>query len=846
MPHTRRRSLLLALAFALAAPQIGLAQQRPGTVTPRRPAVAPQGRPAAQARPAQAQQQDEDDNETRTAQRRQAVQRGQVPMRLDFDRVEIVEVVKTISDLTGRNFILPDNIRGRITILSPTPVTPDQAYAAFLAALSANNLAVYQTGRFHKIVPAGDAIRSNIPTIIDQDGSYPLNEQMVTRLFRLEHIEADQITGIINNLISRDGEVHTFPPDILIINDLGLNLHRIERIVRQLDQTASGADEIRIIQIRYASAPDIAQKLMEIFQQTGTATRPTPQRAQSPAARRAAARRAQQQQQQEGQPEGVAISQVLADERTNKIIVIADQRSFERIEELISHLDVPTEGEGQVHVHYLMNANAEELASTLSQLTGTTRAGAGAAARQPRPRAAQGSEPNPAELFEGEMKISADPGTNSLVIVSSFNDYRALRRVIDQLDIPRRQVFVEAVIMEVSADISEELGLAFHTGQAPTIGGEQAPVILGTQLGGLNSLSLASLLQFGGFLAGIQGPPIPGTEGLPVSVPSFGVVLHALQRDSHVNVLSTPHILTSDNEEAEISVGQNVPFQAGFAPPGIGNLLGGGTTGEDAGADALLRGFGGLGGIGNFFAPIQRQNVELRLRIRPQINESDYVRLAIDEQIEEIASVDRILGPTTSRRTAQTTVVAKDGQTIVLGGLMQERNVESVQKVPLLGDVPVIGRLFRTTEVRTVKTNLLLFLTPYIIKDESDFQRILRRKMEERQQFVEQFYGMNGDVNLDFDYARKVGPLGHIQRTLEEERLAPENGGPGRGVQVIEPRRTLREERFGPGERPTDPWPESRDEPDAGDAPAVEEEGEPVPEPSEEIEEEESAPEESE
>ncbi len=712
-------------------------------------------------------------------------------MRLDFDRAEIAEVIKTISDLTGHNFILPDNIRGRITILSPTPVSADQAYAAFLAALEANQLAVYKVGDFYKIIPKNQAQRSSVPTVIDQEGTWDLNEQVVTRLFRLEHVEADQVSSITNSFLSRDGDVQTFPPDILIITDVGLNLHRIERILRQLDQVGSAADEIRILQIEHAAAADIAEKLMQIFQQTG-ATRTTTQRATSPAARRAAARRQQQ------DDEDVEISQVIADERTNKIIVIADQRSFNRIEEIISHLDVPIEGDGQVHVHYLMNANAEELASTLSQLVETR--------TQTRAQRSRGDRDEAAgAIFEGDMRISADSGTNSLVIVSSYNDYRALRRVIEQLDIQRRQVFVEAVIMEVSADVAQEIGLAFHQGSAPTVKGERAPVLLGTQLGGLNSLSLSSLLQFGGFLAGIQGPPVPGTEGLPVSVPSFGVVLHALQRDSNVNVLSTPHILTTDNEEAEISVGENVPFQAGFAPPGVSGLLGGGTeTGGEAGdADALLRSFGGIGGLGSFYAPIQRQNVELRLRIRPQINESDHVRLNIDEQIEEISAVDRVLGPTTSRRTAKTTVIARDGQTIVLGGLMQERNVESISKVPVLGDIPVLGRLFRTSEVRSVKTNLLLFLTPYIIKDESDFRRIFERKLAERQEFLDQFYGLDEDLDMELDYSRRVGPLGEIKRTLEEERLAPENDGPGRGVRVIRPTRTIEVETIEP--QPEDP-----------------------------------------
>lgn len=776
----RRLPLLPALLLLVpAALPVAAHAQRPPRGLPAR------ARPAlskAQARAQEKPRAEKAPEDAKAAERRRAVRKKNVPLKLDFDRVDITEVVKTISDITGKNFILPDNIRGKITILSPTAVTPDQAYAAFLSALEANNLSVYSIGKFLKIVPKKEATRSNIPTVVEPGGFYPWNEQMVTRVFRLQHVEADSVTNIIKSLQSRDGDLQSYPPDLLIVTDVSLNLHRLEKIIDQIDQPG-GADQIRILQVKYADATDIAEKLMQIFEGSGGNATP----ARTTTARRRVRRPTPQPQQQD---EGldVEISRVIADERTNKLIVIADEKSFQRIEEILAQLDVPTEGEGQVHVHYLTNANAEELASTLSQLaqgTGTT-----TRARPGRP--ATKEAPGAAELFQGEVKITADKGTNSLVIVSSYNDYKNLARVIDKLDIARRQVFVEAVIMEVDLDSTNELGLSFHQGAAPTIDaeGNVAPVILGTQLGGLNSLSLSGLLQFGGFLAGIQGPPVPGTESLGVSIPSFGVVLQALQTDNRVNVLSTPHILTSDNEEAEITVGQNVPFQAGFAPQGFQSLLGGtGTTAaQNAGVNpAALAGLTGLtSGLSSFYAPIQRQNVELRLKIKPQINESDFVRLNIEEQTEEIVSTDRVLGPTTAKRTAKSTVVAKDGQTVVIGGLIQERNVETVNKIPLLGDIPVFGWLFRNTTKKAVKTNLLLFLTPYVIRSPADFRIIFERKLAERKKFVEQFYDVTG-YEGNIDYARRVGPLGELTRTLREERNAPENGGPGQGVKIITP-----------------------------------------------------------
>jgi general secretion pathway protein D len=243
-----------------------------------------------------------------------------------------------------------------------------------------------------------------------------------------------------------------------------------------------------------------------------------------------------------------------------------------------------------------------------------------------------------------------------------------------------------------------------------------------------------------------------------------------------VNVLSTPHLLTSDNEEAEITVGQNVPFQSGFTPSALGSSVTGGVAGAGGVQASLL---GSLGGLGSLYAPITRQNVELKLTVKPQINESDYIRLVITEQTEEIASTDPVLGPTTSKRSAKTTVIAKDMETVVIGGIMQDRTLESVSKVPVLGDIPLLGHLFRDTTRRKTKTNLLLFLTPYIIRGQEDFRRIFERKMKERQQFVEQFYGQVPGYDVAVDFSRKPGPLSRMNQSVIKEEQRVENGGSG-------------------------------------------------------------------
>jgi len=707
-----------------------------------------------------------------------------------FDKVDIEKLVQTVSDATCKTFILPENVRGKISIIGPengrVEVDADQFYAAFLASLDANGLSVYPHGRFLKIVDKRSAKQNPIPTIVDSETPYTSNEQMVTKLFKIRYVEVEPLRGVLQQLVSKDGDTIPYPPDTVIVNDVGSNMHRLERIIAQLDTRAS-SDELRIVQIQFATAQDVAstvQKLFEAKSRPGQRTGgfvPSVSPGAPPGEIAAAAG--------QGSETGgaVTLSQIIPDERTNKLIVVASPAAFERILQIVREVDVPTDAGGRINVYPLENADAEELASTLQTLA----QGTANRPRTPVPQAPPGgirASPTAAELFSGEVKISADKATNALVIVASQADFRNIIRVIEQLDIPRRQVFVEAVIMEVNLDRNSEFGINFHSGYKLSTDQGAVPGLFGTKYtkqGLPPSFSLANLASFGGFLAGLQGPVIPELQKLGIDIPAFGVVLHALQQSSDVNVLSTPHILTSDNEEAEITVGQNVPFQAGFSPGSLGTGTGLG-TGTNTGVNPSL--LGGLGGLGSLFAPITRQNVELKLTVKPQINESDFIRLVITEQTEEIASSDPVLGPTTSKRTAKTTVVAKDQETVVIGGIMQDRSIESVSKVPILGDVPLIGHLFRETTRKKTKTNLLLFLTPYIIKDQSDFRSIFERKMKERQQFVEQFYGQVPGYDVAVDFSRKPGPLSRMNQSVLREQQKLENGGPGApGERVIKP-----------------------------------------------------------
>ena len=743
-----RRSYFLLCALSSAS---AFAQATPGGAAPAPPpaplpsgAQPPSAAEAAPAKPAQ----------TITPKKKPSCLEARRSGRYNiyFDKVELEKLVQTVSDVTCKTFIVPENIRGKISVIGPengkVEVNADQFYAAFLAALDSNNLAAYEQGRFIKIIEKPKAKQSPIPTIGEEERIPTTNEQMVTKIFRLSNVELEPVRAVLQQLVSPSGDTIIYPPDILIVNDLASNLLRLEKVLQKLD-TKLPSDSMRVFQIQFAPVTEITERLQKIFEIRNAKPGQRPPPLSLPDS--------------ENPQSGASLTQMIPDERTNRLVVIANPAGLSRVESLLGQLDIPVVGEGRINVVPLENASATEVVTTLQSLiqaasSRTTRPTGGA----PRPTGAS------ADLFSGDIKISADKPTNSLVIVANQSDLTNLQRVIDKLDVRRRQVFIEAVIMEVNTSRTSNIGVNFHGGVPAKDGqGNTLTNFFGTRYSGTGlppSASLTnSLTSLGGFLAGIQGPNMTlNVGGTNIQIPSFGVIINALQTSSDVNVLSTPHILTTDNEDAEIIVGQNVPFQSGYT-----------TALSTLGTNALG---------GQPYGTIQRQNVELKLSIKPQLNSADYVKLVINESIEEIASTDAILGPTTSKRSAKTTVIAKDQETVVIGGIMQDRVIKTVSKIPFLGDIPIIGRLFRTTDSRKVKVNLLLFLTPYVIRDASDFRRIFERKMKERQSFIEQFYGASTAYDAAIDYSRKPGPLARIAQVLNREANRVEFGGTGFGT----------------------------------------------------------------
>jgi len=657
-----------------------------------------------------------------------------------FQHVEIEKLIQTVADATCRTFIVPDTVKGKISVIGPNEgrgeIDAEQFYAAFLAALDVNGLTILRSGNFYRIIDKARANKSAIDTFADSNEPHPTDDEMVTRLFRVRNVDLEAVRVVLAQLISPGAEMVPFPPDTLILTDLGSNLERIGKLLAQLDVAPS--DQLRVIQVKFASVQDVADKIQRILDKSaGGGSKP---------------------------PIPGGVSQlVVADERTNKLVVRSSPATLDRVLQLLTELDVPLSGDGQLSVYPLKNADAKEVVATLEPLL------QGGRGKQPNaPNVTQGPS-----LFTGEVKVSASEATNGVVVMASPGDYRTLARLIEQLDAPRRQIFIEAAILEIDIERDSDLGLSFHDVQ--NIG--SMPVLFGTNYPGQpNTLATSSLLSASGALAAVEGPILTKLSNqLGFNITQFGVILHALQQSSDVNVISTPHLLAMDNKEAVIHVGQKVPFQTGYSPSALQQAQSSGVSPT-------------ISNLSQLYAPITRENVELKLTVKPHVGEGDEVRLEIDEQTEEIASTDKVLGPTTSTRGTKTTIVGQNHRTVVLGGIMQDRVVEAVSKTPILGDIPLFGNLFRNTTKKKAKVNLLLFLTPHIIRTRADFESISERKRQERQKLLEQFWGEHGSGEPPLDFTHKLGPLAAIGAAIRYEENRPENGGHGNpGEHLVAP-----------------------------------------------------------
>lgn len=689
----------------------------------------------------------------------------------NLEEAELPDLVRLISNMTGRRFILPTKLRAiKATVFAPTKVTVAEAYQAFLSVLEVNGFTVVPSGRYLKVVEANNVEQQTIP--LYEDGSIvPASDRYITRIHHLENVSAEDVTNLLGRFKSSSGNITSYgPTNMLIITDTGAQIRRMLRLVGAIDLPRSGT-QTWIEPIHFANAVELGARLLEIFPAEEATT------TQTTAAARAAAARKKKTDDATLVGSVTAestIRNIIADERTNSLIIIATERAYLRILEMIRQLDVPLEGEGRIHVHYVQHGAASDISAALTALIGASGPQASPTAGGRRGAAAQRAAvapPTAGSLFEGEIAVTAYEPSNALIITSSLHDYTALKRVIERLDAPRKQVFIEAVVMELGIERTSELGFAFHggAGDFPTDGS--------LSLFGFNAPSSIDITQnnLTGLALGVRGPTIENSQQLVgFSVPGFGVVVTALATSGDADVLSTPHIIAIDNTEAEISVGENIPLQTNGVAPGT--FAGAGSLGTLGVAAQGGQDLGNLAGLAGGLGSVARQDVGTRIRVVPHINANNEVRLEIEEEISEQGATSGTLGVVSiNRRTARTEVMVRDQQTIVIGGLMRDAIQNSEDKVPVLGDIPILGALFRKTNKQKRKTNLLLILTPYIIRDPGDLREIFERKMQERQQMIDRYFVFGEDkFEPHIDYTRTRGLVSEIMNEIErvEEQIA--------------------------------------------------------------------------
>lgn len=613
---------------------------------------------------------------------------------------DIKTLIKLMSKKLGKNFILSDRIKGRqkITILADRPMDYEMAYSVFLTSLEMNDFTITKTpSGLYTIVQKKEA--TSKPLDLFREDS-PNEDRFITRIIQLNNISAKEISQIIQPLKTKEGSIQSYPTtNSLIVTDLGSNIDNMLKLIKELDQ--EGPQEvIEFIPVINADAKDIADKVKEIYlsdddNQTTSRIR-----------RRRRSRRNQAADIDEVQ----AISKVISDERTNSVIVKGTKRDIIKVKALIARLDRSIHGiEGRIHVYYLRHANAKEMSEVLSSLVSDS-------GSSKKSKSSKSSKNASAVNLEGGVKVTADESTNSLIITASPKDYTTLvDKVIAKLDIVRPQVYLEAVIMAMDVSKTNTWGISAFGGSNNTLA--SGPTL--SSFGGILPTAPSAISSIAGASGGATGGVVSQdtidftlSDGSSISIPAISGIIQALQSDTDVNVLSTPSILTLDNEEAEIQVGQEVPVPSG-------TTVSSGVTTFD----------------------VSREDTGIILKITPQISESDTVRLKIEQEITSVFSTDTSLGPTLDKKSVQTVVVARNKQTIVIGGLIDDQSSVTTHKVPLLGDIPVLGHLFKSRTSTKQKTNLVVFITPYVIKNRGDYMSILKKKIEERNTFIKQNYG---------------------------------------------------------------------------------------------------------
>jgi general secretion pathway protein D len=595
---------------------------------------------------------------------------------IDFNNVDINLFIKFMSELTGTNFVVDNNVKGKVTIISPARISLEEAYRVFESVLEVNGFTTVKAGEIVKIVPAPEARTKNIQTLLEQEKAGP-EDKVVTQLIPLKYADPDELKRLFTPLVSKNSVILGYAPaNTIIITDVQSNIQRLIKIIRQIDRPGAG-QQISVIPLQHADAAKLVTLLTSLFKTTAPAR---PQQAGS----------------SEKQPV------IVADERTSTIVMLASEVDTLRVKDLIQMIDRETpRGKGKIHVYYCEHATAEDLAKVLSEIPSRQSSSAGTAVGGAGGAATTAASKGPAAVVMGKVQINADKATNSLIIMADKEDYEVVEGVIKKLDIPRSMVYIESLIMEVNATKSLDLGVQWQLFDRTNV--DNNSVAYGGKFSGtpgvLNPLSSIGT----GLAVGVLTEPF--TFG-GITLSNITAIVNAVKTDDNFRILSTPQILTTDNEEARITVGENRPFQTRA------------TTDVSGGT----------------FESFEYRDVGKILKITPHVSEGRNVRLKLSL---EVTNLDRVATtatsatrPVTQKRTIDTTVLVQDNHTVVIGGLIDDNRNENETKIPGLGDIPLLGWLFKTQSNADQKTNLYVFLTPRVIKNPEEADRLISTKKE--------------------------------------------------------------------------------------------------------------------
>ncbi|MGD8974633.1 MAG: type II secretion system secretin GspD [Desulfobacterales bacterium] len=574
---------------------------------------------------------------------------------IDFNNVDINVFIKFISELTGTNFVIDQRVKGKVTIISPSKISLKEAYKVFESVLEVHGYTTVKSGEVIKIIPSPDARSKSIETKLREEATAP-GDRVVTQLIPLKYADPVEVKRLFTPMVSKSSVILAYAPtNTLIVTDVYSNIKRLIRILKEIDITGIG-QELSVIPLEFADATKMVNLLSTVFKPTAQKRKGATQKEIT----------------------------MVADERTNTIVLLTSEIDTLRIKRLVAMIDRETpRGKGKIHVYYCENATAEELAKVLQNV--------------PSQPAGQTKGKQPAPLVSGDVRISADKATNSLIILADKEDYMVMEEVIKKLDIPRAMVYIESLIMEVDADKSLDIGVDWAAFGKVNLFDKETVVGGGFRQGFVQP---EELLQ-GGLTVGLISEPVT-IAGVTVS--NITAIVNAVKTDNDFRILSTPQILTTDNEEARITVGENRPYQTRS------------TTDVSGGT----------------FESFEYRDVGKILKITPHVTEGRLVRMTISLEVTDIdqqatATTSSTL-PVTLKRTVDTTVIVKDSQTVVIGGLIDDATRKNESKVPVLGDVPILGWLFKNQRYENERTNLYVFLTPRVIKSPAEAEQVYKGK----------------------------------------------------------------------------------------------------------------------